>query len=848
MRLIVGNDGLFRTALSRPNETVRLSQAETDAYFDRRELFRDIWNERIQAAVRRVGYKGEISPEGFNQALTAATASRDRGEMAALYRAAGLYQMMEAQRRAGYVPLIRYGNHMISVRPLPEEGAETGGGRPELEWFELVDATPPFASIIGRTVKEGRTPKKVAARIEELRQKYPEDQYEIDDKPVDPKVIDSLSIPALEKLVMAMAQDQPGLYEALADKLLTDVYDEIKAGWHKQARNIPGYSTDFERAVGDYVRGAASTTARMAYRDELDRAYERIQGPGGHPSRHVKAFWKKFRERQDSNSGDWALARKLGFVAFLWASPASAVVNLSQTMLLTTFNIGTWAGQARAQALVYPAFSEALAAVRPMARGFALDIDKLGKTDAEKAMLNKLNEDGTLTTQLTAELSGMNAMRNPRLRSNARAFDQAFDIGASMFGSAEQVNRAAAALAAFRAAHIPALRAKANETYRDNELYQAILREAQSKATAAGASKIPDTLDPTTLAQFMVDETQFVMGKINRQHIATGPGAALLQFRSFQMNYLRSLYQLAARQGAGGKVAASMMLLALLAMSGLWGEPFAEDVRDIAEAIYKFATGVDVDLDRMAREGMVDAGFGQIGAEMVMRGGSRELFGVDWSLRVGQGGLLPDPTSGDALGVLYAWTVGRAIEAKRRLDSGQPITAAATLMPKGLGDFVKGTIAMPYEGLSTQRGNIVILPSEITAWDRVTRILGFASAKQATRGEERRSRERLEDKLRDVTSTWYTVLARHTALEKDARERGDFHQAAIHADKLEALEEMLQAHNENPLVPDELKIKITTEALKNRVKTMLHPDEAQTEGASTLVRERLAEESIFPNR
>ncbi len=72
--------------------------------------------------------------------------------------------------RTGYVPLMRRGDHYISVK----EKVPLAGGMPTTKWFELVETRKGLDALTEpRTVPKGYTPKAVAARVAELRAKFP---------------------------------------------------------------------------------------------------------------------------------------------------------------------------------------------------------------------------------------------------------------------------------------------------------------------------------------------------------------------------------------------------------------------------------------------------------------------------------------------------------------------------------------------------------------------------------------------------------------------------------------------------------------------------------------------------
>lgn len=792
-------------------QMVALSEEATRAYFSDKATFRKGWDLLIESTIRRRGYQGEISEQALSAALAVAQTGGRRAEAAALERDLEIFRMMEGQRRVGYVPLMRYGDHYVMVRSLQEPGTTH---------FELVDTKKPFSSVLGRTVQAGTIPDAVQRKIAELRRQYPERQYEIVSGPLTKSVIDRIDIPALEKLAMAVAQDDPQLYETVYGEFMGKIYDHLKAGFRKKSENIPGYSKDFERAKADYFRHLASVVSRNLHEKEIKDGYEATQK---HRNQNVRRFAESFEARMNSPASDWAAMRKYGFFMFLAGSPAAATVNLSQTPLVSIPNLATWAGTPRAAGLVSTALAEVMTAVRIGDRGMTLDISRLGRTEAERAMLRKLERDGTLQAQLTHELRGGNATENRALRPYARAFDKTFDILASMFGTAEMVNRATIALAAFRAANNQSLRDKAAQVYAKNELFKTIMRSGN--------------LTAENLAKFMVDETQYVAGKVNRQRIATGPGAALLQFKSFGMNYLRNMAQLATRMGPEGKLAAFLMLSALVAMSGLYGFPFAEDAMALGEWATKMATGVDHDFDRKLRQIISEFASSNYAAEMMVRGPWREFAGIEMGKRLGQGDLIPRLELVDVLGVPVAGTIGKAKEVLTRWQNDQPLGAVAAALPKFAGDAVK-MIAQGTEGVQTMRGAPVLKPSEISTGERIAKGIGFTSAGQARRYEEQFSQRRVAGATREGAASLYTALAKNQTFAADARAQGDEQSARRYEERFQTLWNRNEATLASD-IPDYQKILIRGPALRRRMQQMADPDAFLLKTAPKMAREEL---------
>jgi hypothetical protein len=809
--------GQAKPELTKPGEIVALDAKETAALHELRKFFDTRLNQMGEAMARERGYQGDFSRRAIEKAIEEATHPRVRRVAQA---ALEILDRTEEMRRNGYVPFQRYGDTFIVVKP-----KTPASGMPETAWFELIDTKSVFDKVFSRQGAKARRP--LIDRLAELKKRFPADQFDYQVGVSTPKAIAELNIPAIERAFAALnAKQGPGTAKII-DDLMHEVYEARKAGLRKQAENVPGYSTDFERAVTDYLRQTSAIISRMSHRTDVDSAYDATQA---HPVKEVRDFWKSHKDAMESDGDDYAGLRKLGFFMFLWGSPASAAINLMQTPLVTQMQLGTWAGP-RAVTLSHGAMLEVLGAIRVGAHGLEVNFDQLGKTDAEKAMLKTLGEEGRLDPSIAqAEYQGGTTMstKRPGLRPTLKGLQRVYDIGASGFNVTETVNRVAAALAYFRAAQNPQLRERMRNVYKNDENFKEMVARRG--------------MDPVDIARYGVDETQFIGGKINRPEAMRGVGALLFQFKTYIANYLRLLHKNFTRMGPQGKIAGTLMLGAMLAVSGLFGMPFGDDALKAADFLSEQATGIDPNYEFQLRQLIADAGFGEYGAEVMTRGFGRDIFGADVGGRIGMGNIFPDDSI-TGLAPLATGTIGRVSEAIDRYHTGQPLGALGALagfLGKGTQDLVKGTVVYPNEGAATKRGNQTVAPQDLTRTDMLLRSLGFQPSDVSRAGEAQYQSGRIANATQGARTAMLTQIARLVVAGMDARNAGDTEGAAEYSRQIEELYQRNAAQMVLDDVPDWQKIPPSKrQAVRQRVLSLIRPEIANIRRASKMSRPTL---------
>ena len=739
-------------ALSKAGETIELTEAETDAYYSMKKFLDDRWVQRHEAAARYFGYQGDWNKRAIEGTLANA---KDEGEAGAAEKALGLWEMQEEGRRKGYIPFMRYGDKAIRIKPKPVEvpGKDATPSRYEDGGIWFVETEKPWQEQLDRKY-DGGDPLK--DKIAELKKKYPEDKYDwaVDDVI---NLADELDIPMIEKVFAAINAKDKNLGAKFYDDVMTQFYDEMRSGIYRESRNIPGYDPDFKRALGDYNRISASVIANMAHTREIEDAYQAVLHTN---DQNLKDYADKYRKYVDSPSSDLAGFRQAGFFAQIWGSVSSAMVNLTQTPLVTTMQLAGWAGPARAAALANGAL---MSLSRPRALGGAVYFDKksgleidwsrVGNTPAEKAAVKKWAERGLLSATLTQDLYGVDSSRFSAV-ANAKPFmEQTFHYGASAFDAAEKLNRAAAFLAYYRAAQNPAAMAKFKKMYKgDSRVTDMARREGYT---------------PEMIAHFGVEETQFIPGKFDRPQLLRGWGGVAFQFKQYPANYMRLLIKNLSMQGREGKMAAAYMIGGIIATSGMGGLPFAADLSKLAEYLWEVIDEEDPQFQKEFREFVgTDTGLQRFAAEFALNGLGR-MGPVDISRRLGHGELLP----GDNLWTsipLVSGTIMRFDEAAKRFHSGQDIGGVvaflAPFIGKGPADMLRGFLQLPNEGYVTKRGKQKIFPGDITTAEAVMKFFGFQPSRfsQVLESDYESSRQEFKENAADRTLR--TTLGRLYAL------------------------------------------------------------------------------------
>ena len=252
-----------------------------------------------------------------------------------------------------------------------------------------------------------------------------------------------------------------------------------------------------------------------------------------------------------------------------------------------------------------------------------------------RAAVVKAFDEGEFVNVVTRDYMGLAQNRHPVLKKLTPGAQRLVEILGAGFTVAEMQNRISTYISIYRLA-------------RDNPRVQADFARIMPKH--AIAEQLIINWSPAGFADFVNDETNFKMGKINRARLERGAGAVVTQFWGYGWNYMERLVTMIALQGAEGRGAAVLMLTIMWFFSGIWGLPGLDRLKQLIEALSRKVFKSDLDLDLEMRKLVVEVTGVMELAYMMSGGATRAVGGPDLSSRIGMGQLFNTPVFLDLAG------------------------------------------------------------------------------------------------------------------------------------------------------------------------------------------------------
>lgn len=517
-----------------------------------------------------------------------------------------------------------------------------------------------------------------------------------------------------------------------------------------ERKGTKGYSQDLPRVLSNFITSNGRFAAQRYYLRDLNNAIKYIPKEKGDVLDEAQAL-KKFV--MDPNDPAAPLSSVM-FAWFLGGSVASAIVNLTQPVMMTApylsqFGVKT-ATKAMAKALPYAMGKKEITdfdlhvALKRAAQEGIVDAQEIfhlysvGAQGVASGLANTLSRLPVVGDKIKAGSEDLRARTNAFLT-----------LWGSMFAVAEGFNRKLTFIAAWEVA-----------------------MENGEK-------------NPYAFAVRAVNETQGIYNKVNRPNWArSAAGRTIMTFKQFSIMYVELVSRMWKRGGPEGKRAALMMLAVLMLAAGEEGLPFAQDLDDLIDTLGQML-GLDTNMKRNKRR-VAHEILGKTLGDLFLYGVSSYLP-LDFSGRLGLGNLIPgtgllkpsnEQNRGREVAEIFGPTAGMATQIGDAYDAvteGNMGKAVQNLAPKAVKDILAAG-EMTKKGYSTDaKGRKVV---DVTGADAAIKAVGFNPTKVAD--ESRKTAPVYQDiALQKKTETsivdqWVRgIVDQDEDMQKDAAKRLD---------------------------------------------------------------------------
>ncbi|WP_339816554.1 PLxRFG domain-containing protein [uncultured Paracoccus sp.] len=667
----------------------------------------------------------EIEDEGLagaarDAAITEADAKLAKIESTAKVNGASrltqLRKVFESNRLAGpYVPLARYGNFFVTVRD--EKGAVTS--------FSMFETAGAQRAAVADAEKDapGRVQHGVMTDKNALKQQ------------VDPSFVADV------EGILASTGATPDVMDAIWQRWLETLPDQSirTSKIHRKGRK--GYGKDALRAYGDHLFHGSHQLAKLEWglrlEDDLDEATEEAKRQPD-PNR-AQAIVNEMKKRHDftmnpEGSPLVAAASGMAFTLQLAASPAAALVNISQTTLVGVPMLAAQFPKATVPGILKHLTRASRDFTR--ARGF-LETANVLTGDEKAAMVEAVRRGVIDKTQghSLAELADHGVTHSP-------VRDQVTRALGFFFHHAERFNREVTFLTAYRLA-------------KEAGMEHGDAVEAATDGTWASHFDVQNNARP----RFMQND----LGKL------------LTVFKSFQVNMLwrmaRDLHQTfngatpeLRREARLQFTGISLSMMAHAGIRGVWGYAL------ITSLLALFLPGDDDDLDAWLQDALLFEGDSApvtawnfiMGA--ALNGAPGQITGTDLTNRIGMAELwFRAPYDGmrssdigwhyvkDLLGPSVGWAFGSIPQGLGEISEGEYWRGTERILPKAVRDPMKA-MRYAWEGVETKDGDIIL--EDVSIQQMLVQASGFTPAQVSQRyrqaGLLRKGQREIETRRRSL--------------------------------------------------------------------------------------------------
>ena len=513
-------------------------------------------------------------------------------------------------------------------------------------------------------------------------------------------------------------------------------------------KSVPGFDPDAVRAFAYNMQHGSHQLARLRYAHKLQGvltdlkdAQKKIQASPSVDTRKIvagDALLEELGKRHEwiMNPTDSALTNLIssfGFTYYLGATPAAALVNVTQTALVSYPYLAARHGGIKAMNYLLAASRDAVRTVGNIQRTLT-DPDELRAYQAlEVAGAIEKTQAHNLAGIAEGGMTGYNP-----------AWSKAMEYIGWGFHKTEVMNREATGMAAYR------------------------LARADGKSFD----------EAVKFARDAIFDTHFDYSNANRaRFMQSGTAKVLLMFRQYSLNMTwalgRMVWQATKGQDPQVRQIARRNLTGLLGMSALFsgamGLPMMGMIMGALNGIQATFGDDDEPWDAETElRAFLTEMLGQGGADLLLHGPADKLTGANISGRVGLDSLwirdadreldgrgmfnnLLEQAAGPMGGVLKNVLVG-----KQQVDEGHIWRGVETMLPKGFKDIMK-SIRYGAEGVNTLRGDPVV--ADLSPWEILLQANGFAPEKVSRQYESTRALKNYEQHILDRRKSLVNAFA-----------------------------------------------------------------------------------------
>lgn len=509
------------------------------------------------------------------------------------------------------------------------------------------------------------------------------------------------------------------------DKVLDDIHQMFlktlpelslrKHGIHRS--NVAGYTDNVPRVFASNVLHGAHqiAKARFGYQLEntLEQMKERLEGKrfqmGVGAASHADALLGELAKRHQwimnpTNSKLATMVNSVGFAYYLAASPASAIVNLSQGPMITLPVLGARHG--------WPAAMKELGAATRDAMRTGGNLRRMLTDDAEKRAFDTLEANGTFARTATHSLGGI--AEGDALKMSP-VHTKVMTAMGYLFQKAEVINREAAGMAAFR------LATKDGKSFHDAVHY----------------------------ADEIVNGTHFDYSNANRARYMQGNvQKVLFQFKNYALGMswvmYRNLEQSLRGETPEIRRVARRALTGILGMTSLFAGVMGTPINNLLSAganAYHAATGNDDEpwdfntefrqwlnehLGEEAGSIIADGAVNKLGVNVAGRLGTGDLWFRDADQQL-QGGAAYDQALESLAGPIGAMTKNMFV-GTQQINTGHTERGIETIMPTFIKNAMK-SVRYASQGVNTLRGDPIV--HDVSGPEQLIQAMGFQPTKIA---------------------------------------------------------------------------------------------------------------------